>query len=634
MLPSHLADVTAVVRVSGRRICFSNARRPSRPHAAHLHIHHDATFSSRCPSYSHYPQRSKDSRASIDVLFVDSLVKASLCRAHSASYHASSRPSVSNRTCPGEPSTIRRKYSDVTLATPSRPDRFVPIRYRATLKSILKPPDGKPETPPSKTSSPRKNQKTRRALRIRPVTKEEIAKYQMPWLFSSSMMELEILRAFGRAVRDKTSTNAAIFELYRQLPGSRLPYMDRFTMERFISRMMTVPLRDQLSMLRYLTVIEDMKASKIPITRHEWNQASSFVTKAFKETTVAEMRAAFEIWAESEGDYNVAADATTFNILLDSASKSKSPVAAQRVLKEFHVREIKYDRFTYTTLIMYHAYTGDAAGVRQVYQSLIDSGEAVDNVVLNTLMTALIHCGDIESAERIFAFMKRAGVLTDKDPTPDMVEYRKERAFALILKRLSAQNIKDYQEYVQLPLGPNVASFHLFVHFHCRNANWGRVQELIREMKMFGLPLPDSIYLSLLKGFAWWGSSDPYNAWNGGRLEEVLRIVLDESAGVIKWARVYAVWAVRAVAKVYGNRELLQKVWEEIVAQWQRQGGTVNDFATGVYLAAIRDIMEETESEGWQRQQGLEQIERQERGQQEQQKPPPGPSEGPPKAPY
>jgi pentatricopeptide repeat protein len=508
---------------------------------------------------------------------------------------------------------MRRRYSEVTLDAPSRPDRFVPLKYRPALRAIVDPSNSKPDMPPSQSPPPppeiapfRKTKKARRPLRIRPITKEQHEKSRMPWLFPSSMLELEILREFGKAVRNENSTNEALFELYRQLPGSRLPYMDRVTMERFITRMMTVPLRDQVSMLRYLTVIEDMKASKIPITRNEWNQASTFVTKAFKETTVSEMRAAFELWAESEGDFNVAADTTTFNILLDSASKSKSPIAAQRILKELQSRKLKYDRFTYTTLIMYHAHAGDAAGVRRVYQSLVDAGEAVDNVVLNTLMTALIHCGDTESAEKIFAFMKRAGVMAEKDPSPSMIEYRKQRAYTQKLKRLSSQNVKDYQEYIQLPLGPNVASFHLFVHLHCRNANWDRVQDIIRDMKMFQITLPDSVYLSLLKGFAWWGSSDPYNAWNGARLEEVLRVVLDESAGVITWARVYAVWTIRAVAKVYANREILQKVWEEIVAQWERQGGTINEFAMGVYLAALRDITEE-QGDQVRRQPGIEQ---------------------------
>jgi len=514
---------------------------------------------------------------------------ASLCRVHPVSYHVCARPSLSRK-----PFAARRELSDDAASPPpprGEPFRVVPKVFRPQLRSIVDPVDrGKIATPEVAICHPKESRPIR--PRIERIPKEDQDKYKMPWLFPSSWEEHDAIKEFRAAIRNKESTNESLFELYRKLPGSRLPYLDRITMERFITRLMTVPLRDQVTMLRYLTLIEDMKASKIPITRHEWNQAMSFVLKAFKQTTAAEMRAAYELWSQSEGDHGVHADRTTFNILLDGASNSKSPALAQSILKEMRTRNMQYDRFTYTALMMYHAHIGDGAKIRQVYQGLVDAGDIVDTVILNTLMTALVLVGEEDDALRIFGFMKRAGTIVEKNPEPAMVEYRACRAFAQKLKRPGAQNSKRYMEELNVYLGPDIGSFHLFVHLNCRKANWDRAQHFIRDMNMFGISLPDSIYLSLLKGFAWWGSPDPCSQWNPARLENVLNVVLDEQAGLIKWQRVYAVWVVRAVSKVYVDGEVLERVWQEVMQQWKRQGGTVHEFALGVYFAALRDVHE------------------------------------------
>ncbi|KAI5844159.1 hypothetical protein BZA05DRAFT_177210 [Tricharina praecox] len=599
MLPRHIAEATTAVRVSGRRICTSNGRRPSRHHCAQLHNAAATTTTVNCcPSSPWGPARrpttgKSSQRFPVDVLFVKALVKASLCRVHSVSYHVCARPSLSKPSFSRKPSTARRDLSDDATSPPPQTGTFrvVPQVFRPQLRAIVDPIDRGPIAT-SKTSHRQPKDSRPIRPRIERIPKEDQEKYKMPWLFPSSWEERDAISAFRAEIRNKESTNESLFELYRNLPGSRLPYLDRITMERFIVRLMTVPLRDQVAMLRYLTLIEDMKASKIPITRHEWNQAMSFVLKAFKQTTAAEMRAAYELWAQSEGDHGVNADLTTFNILLDGASNSKSPALAQSILKEMRTRNMKYDRFTYTALMMYHAHIGDGAKIRQVYQGLVDAGEIVDTVVLNTLMTALVIVGEEDDALRIFAFMKRAGAIAEKSPTPEMVEYRACRSFAQKLKRPGARNSKRYMEELKVVLGPDIGSFHLFVHLNCRKANWDRAQDFIRDMKTFGLVLPDSVYLSLLKGFAWWGSPDPYGQWNPARLENVLNVVLDEQAGLIKWQRVYAVWVVRAVAKVYVNGEVLERVWQEVMQQWKRQGGTVHEFALGVYFAALRDVHE------------------------------------------
>lgn len=429
--------------------------------------------------------------------------------------------------------------------------------------------------------------------RIKRIPIEERDKYNMPWLFPASWEETVALRAIRKALRDPDSSNETIFELYRKIPAPRIGYLDRLNMERLITRLMTVPLRDQVSMLRYLTLIEDLKTSNISITRNEWNQASSFVTKSSKYITISELRVAFEQWTESERDYKVPADVATFNILLDSASKSNHQGLAQSILKEMRSRKMKFDRYTFTTLMMYHGSIRDVDNIHRVYKALVDAGEVVDTVVLNTLMTALVMAGEVSSAERIYAFMRRAGAATTKNPTPSMMTWKESRSFGQKLKRNAMQCMLEYVGALNVPLGPDIASFHLFIHYHCRMANWTRAQEVIRDLKTFGLTVDSCVYLSLLKGFAWFGSTDPYCEWNRERLDLVLDVVLDEEKGVFKWDRVTTVWVVRAVAKVYADSVSMEKVWDLIEAQRVRQGGKEPDFAVGVYVSSLRVILED-----------------------------------------
>ncbi|KAF8535654.1 hypothetical protein BDD12DRAFT_751342 [Trichophaea hybrida] len=427
-------------------------------------------------------------------------------------------------------------------------------------------------------------------------------------LFPSCQSELDNIREFRHAILQAhespySITNETLFELYRKLPGYRVPYLDLKTMDLFIGRLMTVPLRNQVSMLRYLTLIEDMKSAGVPIMRNEWNQAAAFVARSFKYTTSAELRAALELWQESERDYGVRADITTFNILLDGASKSKSVSLATTILKEMRARNLEYDRFTYTTLMMYHANFGDAAKIRQTYQDMVDAGEVVDTVVLNALMTALLTVSEERSAANIYAYMKRVALITTKRPTPMMVQWRRKRLLAQRLKRRGIQWGKNYVEELNVQLGPDFASFHLWIHLYCRTGDWERVQFHMRDMEMFGSPIVRDVYLSMLKGFAWHGSPLDDTPWNIQRLRWVLDKVLDERSKLVgEWDRVMAVWIVRAVEKVYHDEQVLAGVWDEIVRQWARQGGLIPDFALGVYLSSMRAIAQDNEQRRQQQQ--------------------------------
>jgi len=420
----------------------------------------------------------------------------------------------------------------------------------------------------------------------------------MPWLFPSSLEEIHVIRALRDALRDRKTSNDVIFEHYRKLPATRIPYLERKTMETLVTRLMSVPLRDTVSMLRYLTVIEDMRASKIPVTRREYNQVMSFITRAFKYTTDMEMRSALKVWSESEAQTRVPADITTFNILLDGAIRSRQPQMAASILREIRRRNLKYDRYTWVTLMMYYAHLRDAQQIRQVYQRLVEAGQVVDTVVLNALMTALLRVGEEDGAVQVYEFVKRAGAAAEKPRAPTsmsgFLSWRADRAFSRRLKQKTG-----VKEGIQT-CGPDLVTFNLFVYHYCRGGMWERVQRITDDMHTLKHPPGIGIYLSLLKGFASYGKKGSVmNEWNGTRLKQILGTVMDERARETPWDRPTAVWILRAVAMVFVDADMLEKVWEEIEAQWVRQGGKIPEFVVGNYVHLMRMIVKGQPPEAW-----------------------------------
>lgn len=440
----------------------------------------------------------------------------------------------------------------------------------------------------------------------------------MPLAFPEDWDAVQNLRGFRKAARQahrspSSISDETLFELYRKLPGHRAPFLDRKTFEILVSRLMSVPQRNQVSFLRYLTLIEDMKAAGIPITRSEWNQAVAFVIRSFKYTTPSELHAALELWRQSEKACGLLADITTFNILLYGASEAKSTSLASAIMKEIRERKLRYDRFTYTTLMMYHANLNDGAMVQRAYQELVDAGEVVDTAVLNAFMTALLKVGEERSAATIYAYMRNMAAKPDQLP-PGELTWKQNRLIAGKLKdRGLVQWGKLYVNDLRVQLGPDIRTFHLWIHIYCRSGDWEHVQYHLHDMEAFGCPAARDVYLSLLKGFTWHGKPSGEAAWSPERLRLVLEKVLDRASGVVgRWDRVMAVWVVRAVEKVFRSEELLTRVWEEITAQWTAEGGVISNFAYSVYLAAVRSIAYANESK-----------ERTESAQQQQQPPPP-----------
>lgn len=608
MLPLHIADATAAIRASGRRI---STRCSSCLHS--LHSCAPATASN--PNH-HLPQQqpppqpplwSPTRRSTmandlqwplINRIFVGALMRASLCRVHSAFYSTVAQPARPPHPPPPPSQRASERLLvryEVRAYLKSLEEMFwygrkVPDEYKPALRSI-------PEIGRGGSVLPPPPERAVRDWHSRPIfDSEAYIRSLMPMAFPEDWDAVQNLRTFRKVARQahkspSSVSDETLFELYRKLPGNRAPFLDRKTFEILIGRLMSVPQRNQVSLLRYLTLIEDMKAAGIPITRPEWNQAVAFVIRSFKYTTSTELHAALELWKQSERACGLLADITTFNILLYGASETKSVPLASTIMKEIRERKLRYDRFTYTTLMMYHANLNDGVMVQKTYQELVDAGEVVDTTVLNAFMTALLKVGEERSAANIYAYMRSMATMPDQQP-PRKLSWKQTR---LIARKLKDRGLVQWgQLYVNdlcVQLGPDFRTFHLWIHVYCRSGDWERVQYYLHDMESFGHPVARDVYLSLLKGFTWHGKPFSEAAWNPEKLRFVLEKVLGRAGGAVgRWDRVMAVWVVRAVEKVFQSEELLARVWEEIVTQWTAEGGIISNFAYSVHLAAMRSI--------------------------------------------
>lgn len=351
-------------------------------------------------------------------------------------------------------------------------------------------------------------------------------------------------------------------------------------------------------MLRYLSVIDDMKAHSIPLLAEEWNVALSFVATYTKRIGGTEVEGALQMFREMENVAAVQADCATFNILFDAATKAGKLSLAEMIHKEMESRGIKYNRFHHISLIFHFGLKEDGEGVRKAYKAMVDSGEIIDTVALNAVMAALIRAREPQAAMQVYRRMIKAFESFEGTPKLPVMDWRKKRKIDRSLVSL-ARIFKEAPHLAELDketriIAPDAHTYTILVNYHAVQAgHLHTATKLLDEMAWFGLPMQGSIFLALFRGFAKHGA-ELYSNWTEARLESVwkafkdastsaaahsekptrldvkyreknARILLpkhskDEDVYMGKWI---AIWVLQAFAKVSGPARA-QEIWEEI----------------------------------------------------------------------
>lgn len=405
------------------------------------------------------------------------------------------------------------------------------------------------------------------------------------------MNAIELLR---QILGNEKASHEDILEAYSALPFPGVKFLKRYIRRKLLNRLSVVEIKSQKSMMRFLSVIDDMKAANLPIAEAEWNSAIAFTGRCFTRVTAVEVENALRVWNEMEHDAGVQSGKVTLSILFDIATKAGKFVLAEMILQEMSNRRLPLNRFAKTGLIYYHGLKGDGQGVRKAYLALVDAGHTVDIVVMDCVVASLLRAGETPAAEQVYERMKRMSVRKTRAIHP-LPNWRKTRKLGRLLEQAARIFKDDSQKLQQLQdeqwLIPDLRTFTILIGHHIAvTGELRRVVRLLGDMQSLGVPLHGRIFLRIFKGFALHGGIR-YTSWTKARLESVwnaLSLALDDQVPNVHLQKWMVVWIMRAFAKCCGRARALE-IWAEIKTRWKPDNAE-NDTVHRI----LREILDST----------------------------------------
>jgi pentatricopeptide repeat protein len=382
------------------------------------------------------------------------------------------------------------------------------------------------------------------------------------------------LAELEKLVGDRSKEPEEIYQIYRTLPAPRAPYLESRVRHKMLNRLSVVERKDEESMLRYLSVVDDMKGAAIPLSVAEWTSAISFVARYTSKSTEIECAAALQMWKEMEHVAGVKGNSATFNVLFDAACKAGKFILAEMIYKELEARHMQFDRYHHVSMIFYYGMKQSGDGARAAYKSLVEAGEIVDTVVLNAMISALIRSHETSAAEHIYERMKRS-CLEDPESQLPPSDFHERRSINKVLKRMAvmSKNDEELRKKFQAKsiIAPDIHTFRILInHLAVDVGDLNKAAQLLKEMRLFELPLHGALFLELFKGFSRHGGSHyRYTQWTEVRLEKVWQSLASalEDGTDVHMSQWMAIWVLRAFAKCSGKSKTLS-IWEEIKKEW------------------------------------------------------------------
>ncbi|MCJ1256974.1 hypothetical protein MMC24_004799 [Lignoscripta atroalba] len=383
-----------------------------------------------------------------------------------------------------------------------------------------------------------------------------------------------VIERLVRVLADESSTNEAIYANYRALPFPGVSFLSEDIRQRLFHRLAVVEKRTERTMLRYLSVIDDMKAADLPISLWQWNSALAFAGRCFAIVTAGEVEAALRIWKEMEQEADVQGNNVTFNILFDIATKAGKFVLAKMILKEMEARKLSVNRFARVGMIYYFGLQGDGNGVRRAYSELVEARHIVDTVVMNCVIASLIQAGEPSAAEQVYERMKNMHAKQTGARLPSR-DWKGSRELGRVLDRVANSFKNDPEKWKRVQddqsLAPDIHTYVIFIKYHVsQTGELQRVAALLNEMQFLGLPLHGRLFLELFRGFANHGGIR-YTSWTKARLESVwdsFQQAIDQEVQDVYVAKWIVIWALRAFGKCSGKDRTLE-IWEELKSRWK-----------------------------------------------------------------
>ena len=391
-------------------------------------------------------------------------------------------------------------------------------------------------------------------------------------------------------LEDANCTHDEAWDAYRRLSSPGVALLSEKLRRRLLQCLAIIERKEQESMFRYMSVVDDMAAIGSPLDRSEWNTAIAFIGHGFPRICSASVESALLKWKEMENKAHVKSGHVTFNILFDLATKAEKYGLADMVLNEMESRGLKLNRFAHVGLIYYHGRRGNGESVRRAYCDLVEAGEIVDTVVLNCVIASLIRAGEFAAAEHVFEGMKDILAKHSGRQVPNL-DWKECRDLGRQLDRAAVRYKEKPEERQRVQeqqfLAPNRNTFAILVHHHViKTGELRRIASLVTDMQHLGVPMDGRIFVRIFKGFAFHGGKR-YTAWTKTRLDSVwtaLLRILDQQLDFVRLDKWLIVWTVRAFEKCFGPEQTLL-IWEELRKRWK------SDYRD---LSTVQGILQDT----------------------------------------
>lgn len=382
-------------------------------------------------------------------------------------------------------------------------------------------------------------------------------------------------------LKDEETPHDDIFEAYSLLPAPGVVYLSTKTIRAMLHHLSILERPTPTAMQRFLSILDDMKNAHIHIIRSEWTTAIYLAGRFMGTVSADEVQSALYVWRDMEKRAGVKSGIVTLNVLFDVAVKAGKYTLAEMFLKEMQARKLKMHRHFRVSLLYYYGVLQNGNAVRKTYQDLVEAGDIVDTVVMNSVIAALIRAGEPAAAEHVFERMKRLHA-TKTTPFPGGLSFngRKWRERRLLGLHLTHQarlhkEMGDLEKRKQLqdsaPIAPDSRTYGLLIRHHARTAgNIDRVNELLQEMRYNSIPLEGSIFIVMFHGFNSFGGVR-YSSWTRDKLERIWieYLVAVEDKLERTWVSKMAVVAALKAFKKCTDAERTLRAWEEVRRLWE-----------------------------------------------------------------
>ncbi|KAI1780397.1 hypothetical protein F4818DRAFT_395564 [Hypoxylon cercidicola] len=361
-----------------------------------------------------------------------------------------------------------------------------------------------------------------------------------------------------------------VFDLYLSLPEPRVLHITARLRHQLLAVLGMVQRKDSKSMLRYFSVVTDVKNSGFPLTVREWNTAMSFASRYVGTSTVVELEAALHLWREMEQVSGVKASAVTFNILFDVASKAGKLSLAEMIYQEMTTRGFPFNRYHHVSLIHYFGLKHDSSGVRAAYKEMVQAGEVIDSTVLNCVISGFLRCGEEESAERVYEKMKEptraTTVLPDRNYTMQKNITKVLMMFAKVGKR--HPDLRSNFQKTAL-ISPDLQTYRLLInHYGRKLGDIAKVAQFLDEMKLYNIPLHGAIFLALFKAFGKHGGAG--SNWSAQRLDSVWDAFLDAIDDETEelYINTWMAMAILRAFSIHSSRDQILDIYGQLKSRW------------------------------------------------------------------